>query len=292
LRRFDRPVETAVGESAPVEAIPFDAAEAALATAPLSPGSRALLRALLRLGSARVFPGGGVGIEYGSLLKTAVRPDVIGEHIREAADHLREHSVDLLLVPGMSGYPVGAMYAYAARLPAVLLKKQKLVESGPEFPSGAFVIPSYTGDGDMIISADLDAVRDIVAPLVLGRLAAASPNDETLTIALRCAGADDVIDKGAMARGITESAPLICSAAIAEAIAEHRSATGDSRPIVCRAEVVTWVTPLIKTYHGAASLLERSFGITPFAGLSVTSVHLDPPSIGIDGAGVFAFRGA
>ena len=75
-----------------------------------------------------MFPGGGAGIEYGGLLKTAARPDYIAAHVQEAADHLRERQADLLLVPGMSGYPVGAMYALAPDTPALLLKKSKLDE--------------------------------------------------------------------------------------------------------------------------------------------------------------------
>jgi hypothetical protein len=35
--------------------------------------------------------------------------------------------------------------------------------------------------------------------------------------------------------------------------------------------------------------LKQTFGIEPFAGVSVTSVHLEPPALGIEGAGVFRF---
>jgi hypothetical protein len=48
---------------------------------------------------------------------------------------------------------------------------------------------------------------------------------------------------------------------------------------------------LIKTYNGPREHLRQAFGIVPFAGVSVASVHLDPPAIGVEGAGVFAFRG-
>ena len=160
LPRYERPRELDVTPTGlpPGELIPYEQVEARLADAPLSPGSRALLLGLLRTGTTKVFPGGGVGIEYGSLLKTAVRPDDLGRHVREVAEHLMAKRVDLLLVPGMSGYPVGAMYALAANIPALLLKKQNLVPSeGQAYPAGSFAIPSYTGDGDVVMSADLEA---------------------------------------------------------------------------------------------------------------------------------------
>lgn len=289
LRRYERRREagTATIEPVPGEIIAFNDAAAVLDESALSPGSRRLLLALLRTGTARVFPGGGVGIEYGRLLKTAVRPDGLRGHVEEAAAHLREREVDLLLVPGMSGYPVGAMCAYAADLPAVLLKKQRHAPDDA-YPAGSFVIPSYTGDGDVVMSADLDAVADIVSGIVERQIARQADAPE-LEIVIRCAGADDIIDKAVMAEAITESAPLFCHAALEGAVAAHRARTGDRRPAECRIELVAWVTPLIKTYNGPAERLRRTFGIEPFAGISVTSVHLDPPALGIENAGVFRF---
>src|SRR5918997_4462012 len=73
LPRYTRPHEETV--AAPLEGIiPFAQSDAAIANSPLSAGSRALLRGLLRVGSTRMFPGGGAGIEYGGLLKTPARP--------------------------------------------------------------------------------------------------------------------------------------------------------------------------------------------------------------------------
>lgn len=250
-------------------------------------GGQALLLGLLRIGTTRVFPGGGVGIEYGALLKTAARPDILGPHIQEAAAYLNSLDVDMLFVPGMSGYPVGAMYAQASGIPAVLLKKQKPQSDG-DYAPGAFIIPSYTGDGDVVISADLEAVRDIVAGVIERKVIGASGGEGRIDITLRCAGADDVIDKGAMAGAITERAPSFCAAAIEAAIGELQ--TKLSRPISCHVEFVAWVTPLIKTYNGAVDYLQSTFGITPFSGVAISSVHLDPPAIGVEDAGVFAFR--
>lgn len=289
LPRYERSHEPGSerGASRPVDAIPFERAAGVLAESCLSPGSRKLLLGLLRTGTTRVFPGGGVGIEYGSLIKTAVRPDDLGEHVWEVAAHLAERDVDLLLVPGMSGYPVGTMYAFAAGIPAVLLKKQKHSPDS-DYPTGSFAIPSYTGDGDVVMSADLDAVRDIIEGIVAPQIEAQRDAPD-VAIAIRCAGADDIIDKAVMAHGITESAPLFCEAALERIVERHRSKTGDRRPITWTIEVVAWVTPLIKRYNGPTEHLERTFGITPFAGIGVTSVHLDPPAIGVEGVGVFAF---
>lgn len=292
LPRYERPREThaTVGNGDPGELIPFARLDEALAGSPLSAGSRALLRGLMRTGTTRVFPGGGIGIEYGSLLKTAVRPDELGGHVREAAAHLREQQVDLLLVPGMSGYPVGAMYALAAGIPALLLKKQKLAPDGQDdgYPAGSFVIPSYTGEGDVVMSADLEAARDMVAGIAARQLAAQA-DSATITLTIRCAGADDIIDKATMAHAVCECAPRVCAAALDEALARHRAATGDARPAGCRVEAVAWVTPLIKSYNGPREQLRRRFGIDPFAGLSITSVHLDPPALGIEGVGTVGF---
>jgi hypothetical protein len=291
LRRYARPLETAVVDVEHESRIrvPFARTAAAIATCQLSNGSRDLLRGLLRTGRTRVFPGGGIGIEYGSLLKTAVRPEYLAGHVRETVAHLRQAEVDFLIVPGMSGYPVGSVYAIAAELPAILLKKQKS-SAAPDalYPPGSFVIPSYTGDGDVVISADHDAVVDILA-VVIERRIKQQPAEPRSFIAIRAAGADDIIDKATMAHAITESAPLFCQAALDEAIARYRSESGDERPIDARVDVVSWVTPLIKAYNGPDEHLRHHFGITPFAGVWVTSVHLDPCAIGVEGAGVLAF---
>jgi hypothetical protein len=291
LRRYARPVESpneGFGISSEFR-VPFARTTSAIADCQLSEGSRDLLRGLLRTGRTRVFPGGGIGIEYGSLLKTAVRPEYLAGHVREAVAHLRENEVDFLIVPGMSGYPVGAVYAIAAELPAVLLKKQKsCADPDALYPAGSFVIPSYTGDGDVVISADHDAVVDILA-VVLERRLKGQPDEPRPFVAIRAAGADDIIDKATMAHAITESAPLFCQAALDDAVARYRSESGDEREIEARVDVVSWVTPLIKAYNAPDDHLRHHFGITPFAGVWVTSVHLDPCAIGVEGAGVLAF---
>lgn len=289
LRRYERPREepATLLPPAPDEVIPYARAEAAIGSCGLSAGSRALLRGLLRVGCTKVFPGGGIGIEYGSLLKTAVRPDYLAGHVAEAAAHLREKRVDLLLVPGMSGYPVGAMYAIVSGVPAVLLKKAKLQPDGA-YPPGAFVIPSYTGEGDVVMSADEAAVQDVVDGIAAPQLAAQAGATE-VTLTIRAAGADDIIDKATMSQAVGESAAIIGCAAIEEFARRHRQATGDARPIVPKVEVVAWVTPLIKGYNRPHEHLKRHFGIVPFAGLNVTSVHLAPSAIGIEGVGIVGF---
>jgi hypothetical protein len=289
LRRYERPREEPA-ELVPLAAdgvIPYERVEAAIVTSSLSAGSRALLRGLLLVGCTRVFPGGGIGIEYGSLLKTAVRPDYLAGHVAEAAAHLRERRVDLLLVPGMSGYPVGAMYSVVSGIPAVLLKKAKLQPDGA-YPPGAFVIPSYTGEGDVVMSADEAAVRDIVDGIIAPQLAAQA-DAAAVTLTLRVAGADDIIDKATMSQAVGESALVVGCAAIEDFVRRDRAATGDSRAVAAKVEVVAWVTPLIKGYNRPQEHLRRHFGIVPFAGLNVTSVHLQPPAIGVEGVGIVSF---
>ena len=291
LRRYSRPVETPPPEVAvaPEIRVPFARTSSAIASCQLSNGSRDLLRGLLRTGKTRVFAGGGIGIDYGSLLKTAVRPEYLAGHVAEVVAHLRGAEVDFLIVPGMSGYPIGAVYAISAGMPAVLLKKQKSsAEPSALYPPGSFVIPSYTGDGDVVISADHDAVVDILA-VVLERRLKDLPNDPRPFVSIRAAGADDIIDKATMAHAITESAPLFCRAALDDAVARYRAESGDERPIEVRIDVVSWVTPIIKAYNAPDDHLRQNFGITPFAGVWVTSVHLDPCAIGVEGAGVLAF---
>jgi hypothetical protein len=290
LRRYERPREEAVERSVlhPGAVIPYEQAESAIAVSNLSPGARSLLRGLLRVGSVRVFPGGGVGIEYGGLLKTAARPDYLATHIQEVAVHLRQRRVDVLMVPGMSGYPIGSMYAIASGIPAVLLKKTKLQPDGA-YPPGSFVIPSYTGDGDVVMSADLDAVQDIVDAILAPQFAAQRATASVM-LTLRVAGADDIIDKATMSQAVGESALLMAEAAIAARVERYRRETGDSRPITWRVEVATMVTPLIKGYNRPHEHLRRLFGIEPFAGLNITSIHLEHNAIGVEGAGVFAFE--
>jgi hypothetical protein len=293
LPRYERPREE-VRDAPPIDVstcIPFVECERAIEASVLTAGSRALARGLLRLGSTRNFGGGGVGIEYGSLLKTAVRPDLLGTHVREAAAHLRGLQVDVLLVPGMSGYPVGAMYALAADLPAVLLKKVKFWAEAPaSYPPGAFVIPSYTGDGDVVMHADQDALQDIV-DVVARRQLEAQAGSASPAIVLRVAGADDIIDKATMSHAVSESALVVGRAAVEDFLRRHRSDTGDDRRIDVDVRVVTWVTPLIKGYNRPVEYMRRTIGVTPFAGLTVTSVHLDPAAIGIEGLGIVVFPG-
>jgi hypothetical protein len=288
LPRYTRPREEVV--DAPLEGIiPFAQSDAAIDQSTLSAGSRALLRGLLRVGSTRMFPGGGAGIEYGGLLKTAARPDYIAAHVQEAADHLRERQADLLLVPGMSGYPVGAMYALAASTPALLLKKSQLGDANPNaYPAGAFVIPSYTGEGDVVMHADPAAVEDIVATIVARKLAEQF-DQPVIELDLRVAGADDIIDKATMSQAVSESAVVIGEEAIGRCLTRHRAQTGDRRPANIRVSVVAWVTPLIKTYNRPREHLWQSFKLQPFAGLDLYTVHLDPPAIGVTGVGSVGF---
>ena len=288
LPRYTRPHEEAA--AAPSSAIvPFAQTDGAIASSPLSEGSRALLRGLLRIGTARVFPGGGAGIEYGGLLKTAARPEYIAGHVADAAAHLQQQRVDLLLVPGMSGYPIGAMYALAAGLPALLLKKSRLGAEPPSaYPTGAFVIPSYTGEGDVVMQADPAAVADIIDTILARKLAAQSDRPNVI-VELRIAGADDIIDKAIMSTAVGESALSIGDAAMRDWIAQHRARSGDDRPIAARVSVVAFVTPLIKVYNHPYDHLWHAFRLRPFAGLDISGVCLDPPAIGVAGVGTLAF---
>lgn len=289
LRRYERPRElpgSPVAMAGP-EIAPQDLGPA-LAGSALGPGSRDLLRALLRLGAIREFGGGGVGIEYGSLLKTSVRPDLLAGHISEAADHLQAQRANLLVVPGMSGYPIGAMYALAAGLPGLLLKKGKLQPDG-DYPAGSFVIPSYTGDGDVVMSADVDAARDLLRSIAEAQLEAQAGSGR-VRLEIRIAGADDIIDKGTMSQAVGESGIALARELLGQVVGDHRAATGDARPIEVGVEVVAWVTPLMKGYNGPQEQIRRLFGITPFAGLTVTGLRMDPPAIGIEGLGVVPFR--
>jgi hypothetical protein len=287
LPRYERPHESGTLQpERSTSLIPLEQAASALAASPLSPGSQQLARGLLRLGAPAVFPGGGIGIEYGALLKTAARPDYLAGHIREAAAHLHQRQVDLLLVPGMSGYPIGSMYAIASGIPAVLLKKVKMgALDQASYPAGAFVIPSYTGDGDVVMHADPAAAQDIIDEIA-GPQLASQANTGQPVITLRCAGADDIIDKAIMSQAVGESAVVIGQVALADFVARHRAATGDQRPIATEVEVVAWVTPIIKTYNQPEEHLKRVFNLVPFAGISVTSVQLEPPAIGIGGVGI------
>ena len=291
LPRYERPREE-VQDAAPIDAaacISFADCDRAIDACRLSAGSKALARGLLRLGSTKNFGGGGVGIEYGSLLKTAVRPDLLGEHVREAAAHLNDLQVDVLLVPGMSGYPVGAMYSLAAGVPAVLLKKVKFWAEAPaSYPTGAFVIPSYTGDGDVVMHADQDALQDIV-DVVARRQLDAQEGSSAPSIVLRVAGADDIIDKATMSHAVSESALVVGRTAVDTFLRRYRTEHGDTREVAIDVRVVTWVTPLIKGYNRPVEYMRRTIGVAPFAGLTVTSVHLDPAAIGIEGLGIVVF---
>jgi hypothetical protein len=279
LPRYNRILES-TAQTNLAEPIPFEEAEQVIRESSLSPGARDIARSLLRWAQPRVFPGGGLGLDYGPLFKTAARPDLLGRHITEVSEHLRGHQVDLLVVPGMSGYPIGAMYSQASCVPAVLLKKQTHREIPADPPPGAFLIPSYTGSDDTLISADMAAVESILEESIARQLAAGSRD-----ISIRIAGADEIIDKATMATAITETAPQFCRAA-SQSICDR---LGASAAVSIHAEVVAWVTPLIKTYNRSQDILRSRFNITPFAGIALTSLQADPPAVGIEGLGVMAF---
>jgi hypothetical protein len=291
VRRYERRRETeapARRERQPV--IPGSQVAAAIDASDLTTGAKQLARGLIELASVRAFPGGGLGIEYGSLLKTAVRPDLIAGHVQEAAAHLREQRVDVLLVPGMSGYPIGSIYAFAAGIPAVLLKKNEIRPDRPiDYPPGAFVIPSYTGEGDVVMTADPAGVQGIVSDLLEAQLEAQAGAPD-LHFTLRFAGADDIIDKATMSQAVSESAAVIGELAVETFLAEYRARTGDTRRTNAHIEVVAWVTPLIKSYNNPQGYLQRLLGITPFAGLEITGLQTDPHAIGIKGIGMVPLK--
>jgi adenine/guanine phosphoribosyltransferase-like PRPP-binding protein len=286
VARYERSAEQP-GATTPGPLIPVAGRKAAIAASSLTPGGRALATALLRTSRPRIFPGGGLGIEYGALLKTAARPDLLAPHIAGVVAHLRSAQIDILFVPGMSGYPIGAMYSQASGIPALLLKKQPFPATPEtELVPGAFVIPSYTGAGDTLISADTAAAADILAAII-DRQLAEQADARAVEIIVRIAGADEIIDKATMATAITETAPVFCQAVIETLLSARQDQTND-RPVKITATVDAWVTPLLKGYNGAAEILRSRCGITPFAGVTITSLHVDPPAIGIEGIGVLA----
>ena len=290
LPRYDRRGEEPQSDNLDDLIVP-DQLEAKLAQSSLSLGGRGLVRALVRTSSPRLFPGGGIGIEYGALLKSAARPDLLATHISEARTHLLAANVDLLFVPGMSGYPIGAMYSQASGIPALLLKKQSFSADIPaDHPPGAFLIPSYTSAGDTLISADPLAARDILATII-DRQLAAGKSDQELAIAIRIAGADEIIDKATMATAITETAPVFCRSVVQSLLAQRADQIA-GRPVEFDIRVVAWVTPIVKAYNRAAEMLQARFGITPFAGIALTGLHLDPPAIGIAGLGTVSMKPA
>jgi hypothetical protein len=287
--RYERAPEPAHAV-APERIIPVAERADAVARSLLSPGSRALVDALLRTSWPRIFPGGGLGIEYGALLKTAARPDLLAPHIAEVVAHLRAAAIDVLFVPGMSGYPIGAMYSQASGIPALLLKKQPYpAAEDAEYAPGSFVIPSYTGGNDTLISADPSAARDILA-VIVDRQLADQTNPAEITIRVRVAGADEIIDKATMATAITETAPVFCRSVIDDLLAQMSDLIA-GRPVTVDVTVAAWVTPLLKGYNGAAEILRSRCLVEPFAGLTITSLRIDPPAIGIEGIGVLACNG-
>jgi hypothetical protein len=289
LPRYQRPAEPAAQATAGRAVIPPEGHEAAIADSDLSAGSKALLRGLMRLGQAATFRGGGVGLDYEGLLKSAVRPDIVGDHVAEAAGALRRHAIDLLLVPGMSGYPIGTMYAMAAGIPALLLRKEPVRSDTLErtMPPGAFILPSYTSAGEVVMSADPLALLDITAPIFARQVEEAGEGELRLT--LRVAGADDIIDKATMARAVSESARQLGRFAAAHFERDWRARTGDRRPLPLDIAMVTWVTPLLKAYNRPDAQLARVTAAPPFAGLRISGIYTSPRAVGIEGVGTLAF---
>lgn len=268
--------------------IPFTEAQPAIEASSLSQGSKDLLSGLLQIGSAKVFPGGGVGIEYGGVLKTMTRPDIIKEHIREAADHLREKEVELLYAPGMSGFPYAAMVSLESGISSVLLKKSKHDTDPSHFPPGSFIIPSYTGEGTVMIAPDMHGVQQAVDTILSTKL---KEEPERTEIIISQAGADDIIDKATMSTALCEMTDVTTRAAVDHFF--HRyflQHPFDTRIFDVSINTVAFVTPLMKGYNKPHDELERKFGFKPFAGVTINSLHLEPPAIGIEGIGILEFN--
>lgn len=289
LPRYQRPAEPATPPPPDRTPIPPEDLEAAIAASDLSEGSKALLRGLMRLGRTATFRGGGIGLDYAGLLKSAVRPDIVGAHVAEAAEVLRRHDIDLLLVPGMSGFPIGTMYAMAAGIPALLLRKEPVHADLLErtMPPGAFILPSYTSAGEVVMSADPMALLDITAPIFARQAERAGESD--LDLRLRVAGADDIIDKATMARAVSESARRLGRFAADRFERDWRERTGDQRPLSLDIEMVTWVTPLLKAYNRPDAQLAKVTTAPPFAGLRIGGIYTSPRAVGIEGVGTLAF---
>jgi hypothetical protein len=286
MRHYDRPEEAERHlTAATYPAIAPDELPAILAGSALSPGTRTLLRALLKEVRIATFPGG-LGLDYDSLLKTAVRPEDMGPHVQEAAAHLREQQVDLLFVPGMSGYPIGAAYAMASGVPALLLKKARH-EPGVRYPPGSFVVPSYTGEGEFVMSADPEAVRALVDRIAARQLRR-QRGAPTRTLHLRLGGADDIIDKGTMSVAVSESAVEIVDQALRQFVHSRGLRNAAAPPVMTHVEMVAWATPLMKGYNRPHQLLLDRFGIAPFAGVSVEGISEHPPGLTIAGIGTVA----
>jgi hypothetical protein len=78
---------------------------------------------------------------------------------------------------------------------------------------------------------------------------------------------------------------------VIDALLELRSDRIGDRDVRVDVTVSAWVTPILKGYNNAAEILRTRCGITPFAGVTITSLHVDPPAIGIEGIGVLACQG-
>ncbi|HYH13397.1 MAG TPA: hypothetical protein VD789_13650 [Thermomicrobiales bacterium] len=272
------------------EIIPPSRLEAALQASGLSEGARALLRGLIRIGNTATFRGGGIGLDYASLLKSAVRPDILRPHVEETARLLSDRHVDMLVIPGMSGYPVGTMYAMAAGIPALLLRKEAWREGRERtLPPGAFVLPSYTSAGVVLMTADPAALVDITSPIFERQVESQSDADR-VRLSLRVAGADDIIDKATMARAASDSARQLARFAMSAYERAWRTRTGDPRPIETSISVVTWVAPLVKQYNRPDEQLAGVLESSLFAGLHITGIYTAPRAVGVDHIGVLAFE--
>jgi hypothetical protein len=124
---------------------------------------------------------------------------------------------------------------------------------------------------------------------VLAERLAGQRDQDVVRLPLRLAGADDIIDKGVMSTAVSDSAIRIARTLGSRFVARHRERTGDRREIQLDVSVSAWVTPLLKAYNNAEEHIERFVGITPFAGLRITEVRVDPPVIGVAGFGSIEF---
>jgi len=231
----------------------------------LTPAQQVFLSALLQEGSVKQFPGG-LGLDYDYVFKRLYYPQFTREIIEQIAVPF-QGKVDAVLMPERSAIIPGVQVATALGKEVLIIRLEK--NGNNSEPCFAFQVDSYTGGGRDTISVQKEAIVRLVRWIKENR---------GFHQPARVLLVDEIIDTGAMARGVGSQGGLV----------------GQCCQEGLSLELSGVAALMEKTYTQAAQNLQEELRVPVVSGLQIEDLWLSSscgPGIKISGIEYgFSFR--
>lgn len=282
LPRYIRPAETRPPKIATDSIIPFSRVKEAIRNSQLTPGGEGLLIEILSNGGIVNFGPGNPGVFYPTLKSEENLPlHAVAHHINEVSDHLHANKVDLLFIPKNSGVPIGRRCAKQAEIVPIFLDKLEPSDDGNLYPPGSFVIPSYTGEGERVMSPPTAVLEEAVFGIMESQLRKGQH------VIIRQTAYDDMGDKWTMGEAIRKHSAEAIHAAVVKYLKENPVRQDVTVSTAWQPMAVT----LAKYYTTPTDQVVRKIGALPLVGLPITEIDLERQAIGILGVkGALGFK--